>query len=86
MAAIAPLLAGTRPEHGVDMVGIAAHDVEQLALAGGMEVGDRRLDQMSGAIELVAVAQVRPALARLHADEPGIEVAVRLLKLLRTCR
>ena len=71
MAAIARLLAGRGPNVSVDMVGIAAHDVEQLAFARGLEIGDRGLDQMAGAVELVAVAQIGPALAGLHADEPA---------------
>jgi hypothetical protein len=33
------------------MVGIAAHDVEQLAFSRRLEVGDRAFEQMAGAVE-----------------------------------
>jgi hypothetical protein len=84
MAAIAAHLAfGRGGRRGCDhVVGIAAHDVEQLALAGGLEIGDRALDQVAGAIEFVMVAQVGPATAGLDALEPGIQIAVLVLHLL----
>ena len=86
VAAVAAELAFAGAEDRVDVVGIAAHDVEQLALAGGLEVGDRRLDQVAGAVELVVVAQVGPAAAGLDALEPGVEIAVLVLQRRRTCR
>ena len=61
------------------MVGVAAEGVEQLALAGGLEVGDGGLDQVAGAVQLVPVAQVVPAHLGLDVDEVGVEVAVGLL-------
>ena len=73
MAAIAPLLARLAAEDRGDVIGIAAHDVEQLALAGRLVIGDGGLDQVAGAIELVAVAQIGPALAGLDALEPGVD-------------
>ncbi len=68
-------------EHGGDVIDIAAHDVEQLPLAGGLEVGHRPFDQMSGRVEFVRIAQVGPAQARLDPLEPAVEVAVGLLQL-----
>ncbi len=81
VAAIAGLMVRAGAEDGADMVGIAAHGVKQRTLAGGLEIGDGSFHQMAGAIEFVAIAQIGPALARAHADEPGIEVAIRLLQL-----
>ncbi len=86
VAAVAAALAFAGAEDGVDVVGIAAHDVEELALSGGLEIGDGALDQVAGAIELVVIAEVGPAAAGLDALEPGVEVAVVVLHLRRTCR
>ncbi len=61
------------------MVGVAAEGVEQLALAGGLEVGDGAFDQVAGAVHLVPVAQVLPAHVGLDVDKVGVEVAVGLL-------
>ena len=48
-------------------------------LAGGLVVGDGRLDQVAGAIQFVAVLDVLPALLRLDEGVIGVEVAVGLL-------
>ena len=64
------------PEHGVDTVDEAPGDGEQPIVAGGAPIGDGCLDQMPGAVELVAVGEVRPASARLGDRVVGVEVAV----------
>ena len=81
MAGVAALLAGSRPERRGDMVDVALHDVEEAAAAGDAEVGDRAFEQMAGVVELVIVAQVGPALVRLAAVVPAIEIAVGRLRL-----
>ena len=65
MARIAALLPLSGAEHAVDIVGIAPHDAEEPVLAGGLIVRHCRLDQVSGAAELVAVAQVAPTVLGL---------------------
>ena len=61
------------------MVGHFAGHVEQLVLAGGLLVGDGRLDQMAGAVQFMAVLDVLPAILRLDERVIGVEIAVRLL-------
>ncbi|MCW0415765.1 hypothetical protein NB689_001519 [Xanthomonas sacchari] len=80
MPGVAVQLRGAGAEGGVDVVGEPAHDVEQGAFAGGLEVGHAGLDHVPGAVQLVALGQVGPAfLRRLH-REVGVEVAVGLLR------
>ena len=81
MAGVAALLAGSRSERRGDMVDVPLHDVEEAAAAGDAEVGDRAFQQMAGVVKLVIVAQVGPALVRLAAVVPAIEIAVRRLRL-----
>jgi hypothetical protein len=64
------------PEHGVDAVDEPPGDTEQPVVAGGAPVGDRRLDQVPGAVELVAVGEVGPAPARLRDRVVGVDIAV----------
>ncbi len=45
-----------------DVVGEPAGDVEQPRVAGAARVGDRRLDQVAGAVELVVPGEVHEAL------------------------
>ena len=71
VAAVAALLAGAGAKDRADVVGVAAGDVQQSALAGGLVVGHGRLDQVAGAVQLVAVAQVGPALVRLDHGVSG---------------
>ena len=66
-------------EDGVDVVGQLAGHVQELALAGGLVVGDGRLDQVAGAVQFVAVLDVLPAILRLDEGVIGVEVAVGLL-------
>ena len=68
------------PEDDVDVVGEALRHVQQPRVAGGAVKGDRGLHQMPGAVELVAVVQVRPAALRLHDLPVGVQIAVGLLR------
>jgi hypothetical protein len=77
VTAIAVLLAGTRTEHGRDVVDVAEHDVEEFSPSGRLVIGDGAFEHVAGAIELVVVAQVRPALVRPAAEIPAVQVAVR---------
>ena len=78
MAADVVALAGT--EDGVDVRGEALGDVEQPGLARRLRVGDGRLDEMAGAVHLVPVSGVLPALLGLHEREVRVEVTVLLLR------
>ena len=69
MAAIAALLAGLRSECLAHMLDVALENVEQPAAAGRQEIGDAALDQMAEIVELVIVAQVRPALCPARAAD-----------------
>ncbi len=79
VAGIAGNLAFAGPEHPGKQVGVAANRVQQRPFAGRFGVGDAGLDQVSGAVELMPVAQVREAFVRFNGGEMGVEVAVRLL-------
>jgi hypothetical protein len=81
MAAVAGQLARAGAEGFGGQVGELADDVEQRALARGLEVRDARLDEVARDIQLVAVAQVGPAVLRLDELEVGVEVAVVALRL-----
>ena len=62
------------------MVGEVPGHLEQPGLAGGPAVRHRGLDQVAGAVQLVAVLQMRVPGTAGDLD-PGVEVAVRLLGL-----
>ena len=81
MTAIAARLVLARAEHTVDVIRIPGHDPEQIIFAGRLGMGDRGLDEMPRAIELMPVAQVDPLLGRLATLEEAVEVAVRPLGL-----
>src|SRR6202020_847227 len=76
MPAIAALLSGTAAEGRGDVIDVALHDVEQPASASRAKVGDRAFEQVPGVVELVVVAQVRPALLGLTPVVPAVEIAV----------
>src|SRR5262249_16765905 len=76
MAAVAAAFAWFRAKLAVDMINIAADDVEESALAGRVVVRNGRLGENPRAIDLVTVPQISPAFARPHPDEPGVHVAV----------
>jgi hypothetical protein len=62
-------------------VGEAAGDVEQVVAPGPASERDRGLDQVPGAVQLVALVEVLPALLGVHSLDPGVEVAVLVLGL-----
>ena len=66
-------------EHGRNVVGIAAERIEELAAAGGAEVGDGGLGQVPGAVKFVPVEDVFPTVLRRDHGEVGVEIAVRPL-------
>ncbi len=80
VAGVAPLLALAVAELLPDVVGVAAKGGKQGVVAGGFLVGEGGLDEVAGAVELVPIAQVGPALLRLDDGEVDVKVAVRLLR------
>jgi hypothetical protein len=68
-----------RAERVADVVGGAAGDGEQVAVGAGPGVRDRGLQQVAGAVELVAVGEVAVARLLAGAAERGVEVAVGCL-------
>ena len=80
MTAVAAALAGLAPKGRVDVVGVAAEHVEQRALARGLLVRDGGFDQVPRAVQLMAIAQVAPAFARLDQNVMRVQVAVGLLQ------
>src|SRR5205807_338667 len=62
MTTVATLLVRPGAEDARDVIGVAAHDVEHCSSTGGLKVGDAGFDQVAGAIQLVAIAQISPAL------------------------
>ena len=79
MPGIPLFLIRTGAEYGADIVGIAGEGVDEFAASRGAEMGDRRFDQVTGAVKLVTFEQVFPAVFRFDAGIVGVEVAVRLL-------
>ena len=77
MAASVDLSTGAK--RGANVIGEPAGHVEQLALARRLMIGDRRFEEMAGAVQLMAVLDILPAIVRLDEREIGVEVAVRLL-------
>ena len=73
---VAALLSGTAAEDACDVIDVALHHVEQPPPPGCAKISDRAFEQMSGVVELVVVAEVRPALFRLAAVVPAVEIAV----------
>ena len=75
-------LAAPLAEGGADQVGEAARDPKRPVRAGHSMVGDRGLEEVSGAVQLVRLA-VAPALAAQPPHKRREKVAVRLLGLLQ---
>ena len=80
MPGIAALLARSGPEGRGDMIQIALHHVDEPALAGRAKIGDRAFEQVAGVVELVTVAQVRPAVLGLALVVPAVQIAVGRLR------
>jgi len=76
VARIAVALALARAEGAIDEIRVAAHHLQELALAGGLEVGHGRLDKVPGTVEFVLVPQVGPASTRLDDGVVHVQVAV----------
>ena len=81
MTVVTTHLAFIWPVVCVDELNVTGEHVEQFALAGGFEVGDRAFDQMAGVVEFVAVAQVGQAVLRFDGGVEDVQVAVGLLGL-----
>ena len=79
MAGVAAHLALFAPEVVVHAVRQLLSDREQRLAAGGLMVGDGRLDHVPGAVELMVVAQVCKTLVKPVDDVVGIQVPIRLL-------
>jgi len=73
-------LALTRAKDRVDMIGQVARDIEEPGIAQGPLKGDRRLKEMAGAVQLVAVIEIEPALIRLDHGVIAIQLAIGLLR------
>lgn len=69
----------TAAEDGVQVVGEPDRHVQQFLAAGRPVVGDRGLDEVTGAVQLVPPAQVLVAAAVRGHLEPGVQIAVGLL-------
>ena len=80
VAGVAAHLAALAAERLRDQVRVAAHRVEEEALARRLEVRDGGLHEVARAVELVPVVEVRPALLRLDEREVRVEVAVGPLR------
>lgn len=80
VAAVAMHLARPAPKGGINVIGVAAHDLQQLTFVGGVMMRDGGLDQVSGAVQLLAISQVGPAPVCLDGEVMGIEVAIRRLR------
>src|SRR5208283_5850913 len=76
VSGIAALLSRRWAEGCTDMIDISLHGVEQPPPAGRAKVSDRPFEQMPRVIEFVVVAQVRPAVSRLAAIVPAVQIAV----------
>src|SRR5271154_1738394 len=76
MPGITPLLSRAPAKRCGDVIDIALHDVKHPPASGRAEVGDGAFEHMSGVVELVVVAQVRPALLGLAPVVPAVEIAV----------
>ena len=74
-------LALVRPDDLHEVVHVAQHHVEKGALARGAGIGDGRLQQMAGAVKLVAIAEVLEAVFRFLDGVVAVEIAVGLLGL-----
>jgi len=70
MTRIAPALASVAAKLRGYVIGEAARDVEEFARPRRLEVRDRRLEEVPGAVEFVAVAQVRPGI-------PGFQLSFK---------
>src|ERR1017187_7221637 len=69
-----------RAKHRINVVGIPGCDVQESLFARGLVVRDGSLEHVAGAVKLVTVTKVGPALARLLDREVAVEVAVGLLR------
>ena len=81
MAADAADLAGLGPEYPAYAIGVAPGHVEERRLPGGRVMRHRGLDEVAGAIQLVAPREVGPALVWPGDNEIAVHVAVRPLRL-----
>ncbi|OPZ66641.1 MAG: hypothetical protein BWY83_02834 [bacterium ADurb.Bin478] len=79
MAGIPHALARPGSKHRANVIGKTGCHAQQRALAGGLIMGHSRLEKMAGAIELVIIAQISPALVRLVDRVIGVEIPVCLL-------
>ena len=77
--AVEARLAALVPEPLDGQVGEAAGDLEHVLAPGSAGDRDGGLDQVAGAVQLVALLEVPPALLGVHALDPGVQVAVVLL-------
>src|SRR5256885_10492347 len=79
MTGIAAFLTRFRTEDAGDVIGVARQGIQQSAFACSLVMGNCRFDEMTGAVQLVPVTQVRPALLRLDRREMGVEISIGLL-------
>ncbi len=74
------LLRTTRPEHAADVVRDPICGTHERVLARRPKPGDRRLDQVTSAVQLVPPRKVGVTLRLPCSPEPRVEVPIRLLR------
>src|SRR5215467_5688770 len=79
MAGVATFLSLLRAKDGVDVIHVTTYSIQQNPLAGCLEMSHSCLNEMTSTIQLMHVAQIRPALLRLDNGEIRIEIAIGLL-------
>src|SRR5258708_19677305 len=81
MAGVATFLSWLGTKDGIDVINVTTHSIQQNPLAGRLEMSHSRLNEMTSTIQLIHVAQIRPALLGFDAGEIGIEIAIGQLAL-----
>src|SRR5438477_5207126 len=85
MAAVAAFLPRLCAKNCLNIISIAADDIEERRFAGCLEVSHSCLNHMSCTIEFVPVAEIRPPLIRLNDSIMWVEIASWLLRRSDKC-
>ena len=83
MPTIARLLVGAGPEDIGNVIDITLHDIKPASATSRQKIGNSTFQHVPGVIEFMIITQIGPALVKLAADVPEVQVSIRQLRLLK---
>ena len=81
MPGITPQLSLFGAKDTVYVIGVTADHIQKMTLTRGLKMRNGRFHQVSGTVQLMAIAQICPPLFRFYCREPTVDIPIGSLEL-----